>query len=290
MSGIIIDLLNYWLSQYIAQESLTWLSEKREQIAAGAPTRVFFTAFSAVPRYTGKKRLELRLEDLQAAESIRTGWYAGHWSVDQAARTLLVLALPQDDAEKYLGTLEQVFSSADLGELVALYQGLPLLPFPERHCARAAEGVRSNISTVFDAVALHNPYPSEYFDNIAWNQMILKAVFIGSPLHLIQGIDRRANSELARMLTDYAHERWAAQRSVTPELWRLVGRFADAQILTDLEKVFSYSDPAQQQAAALACSECPLPQAQQLLSQYPSLQSSIKQGSLTWSSFSYNRS
>lgn len=285
----ITALLRRWLSQCVAQESLTWLDEKREQISGGAMKRVFFTAFSAVPRYTGKKDLELTQEDLQAAEAMRTGWFPGHWSVEQAARTLLVLALPHDNAEKYLRTLEQVFTTADVGELVALYQSLPLLPHPERHCARAAEGVRSNMTTVFNAVALRNPYPAEYFDNIAWNQMVLKAIFVGSPLHLIIGLDRRANPELARMLTDYAHERWAAKRSVTPELWRSVGRFADAEILADLEKMLTDPDSAQQEAAALACSQCPLPQAQELLARHPDLQLSINQGSLTWSSFSHNR-
>ncbi len=48
-------------------------------------------------------------------------------------------------------------------------------------------------------------------------------------------------------------------------------------------------DLAQQEAAALACSQCPLPQAQELLARYPKLQSAITQGYLTWSSFSYNR-
>ncbi len=60
------ELLHCWLSRYVAQESLTWLSEKSQQIASGASARVFFTAFSAVPRYTGKKDLELTPEDLQA--------------------------------------------------------------------------------------------------------------------------------------------------------------------------------------------------------------------------------
>lgn len=285
----VTGLLHRWLSQHVSKEGLTWLGEKREQIAGGAPERVFFTAFSAVPRYTGKKNLELTPQDLQAAEAIRAGWSPGHWSVEQAARTLLVLALPQDNAQKYLQILEQLFTAADVGELVALYQSLPLLPYPERHCARAAEGVRSNMTTVFKAVALRNPYPADYFDNIAWNQMILKAVFVGSPLYLIQGIDRRANPELARMLTDYAHERWAAKRLVTPELWRSVGRFADSSILAAMEKVLTDPDPAQQEAAALACSECPLPQAQELLARHPDLQSAINQGRLTWSSFSYNR-
>jgi len=285
----ITDLLRRWLSQYVANEGLTWLSEKSEQIAGVASARVFFAAFSAVPRYTGKEDLELTPQDLQAAETVRAGWSPGHWSVDQAARTLLVLALPHDNAEKYLRTLEQVFTTADVGELVALYQSLPLLPYPERHCSRAAEGVRSNMTAVFKAVALRNPYPADYFDNIAWNQMVLKAVFVGSPLELIQGIDRRANPELARMLTNYAHERWAAKRPVTPELWRPVGRFADTEILADLEKVLGQPDLVQQEAAALACSQCPLPQAQELLALHPELHSSITQGSLVWSSFSYNR-
>lgn len=119
--------------------------------------------------------------------------------------------------------------------------------------------------------------------------MVLKAIFVGSPLHLILGLDRRANPQLARMLADYAHERWAAKRPVTPELWRPVGRFADTGIVTDLEKVLTAPDSAQQEAAALACAQCPLPQAQELLARYPDLQSSINQGRLTWSSFSHKR-
>lgn len=292
MSSLIVDLtsatdiLHYWLSQQIAPEGLTWLDEKRRQISEGAPERVFFTAFSAVPRYTGKKDLELTYQDWQAVEVIRSGWSPAYWSVDQAARTLLVLSLPQEDAEKYLRTLERVFGAADVGELVALYQALPLLPYPEQHRSRAAEGVRSNMTAVFNAVALRNPYPAEYFDNNAWNQMVLKALFVGSPLHPIQGIDRRANPELAQMLIDYAHERWAAQRSVSPELWRPVGQFCDAATLKDLERVFANPEPVQKEAAALACSQSPLPEAQALLACHPDLQASIQAGILTWESFS----
>lgn len=217
----ITNLLNRWLSQRVNQEGFTWLSEKREQIAGGATERVFFSAFSALPRYTGKKELELTTEECRAAKAMQTGWLPTHWSVDQAARTLLVLALPQNNAQKYLQMLEQVFTTADVGELVALYQALPLLPYPELLCNQASEGVRSNMTVVFNAVALRNPYPAEYFDNLAWNQMVLKALFVGSPLYLIQGLEHRANPALAQMLLDYARERQAAKRSVSPELWQL---------------------------------------------------------------------
>jgi hypothetical protein len=280
----ISDSLHNWVTQQISQEAITWLDDKRNQIKSGASARVFFTAFSAVPRYIGKNQLQLTPEDLKAVSVIQTGWSPSDWSIDQAARTLLVLALPQDNAEKYLNILEQVFITADVGELVALYQALPLMSYPERLQKRAAEGVRSNMTAVFNAIALRNPYPAQYFDTLAWNQMVLKALFVGSPLHLIQGLDSRANYELARMLIDYAHERWAASRSVPAELWRLVGRFADIATLADLQRSLNDPDPIQQAAAALACADCPLPQAQVILATYPNLQKSIQAGYLTWNS------
>ncbi|ARV62697.1 hypothetical protein BZZ01_32295 [Nostocales cyanobacterium HT-58-2] len=281
------DLLHSWLQQRVAQEQLTWLDQKREQIQTTANTRVFFSAFSAVPRYTGKNDLNLTPQELKAADKLQTGWFPKHWSVDQAARTLLVLSLPQDDTENYLKTLAQVFNAADVGELISLYRALPLLPYPEKHRARASEGVRSNMTAVFNAVALQNPYPAEYLDDLAWNQMVLKALFVGSPLHLIQGLHQRANPELAQMLVDYAHERWVAKRTVSPELWRLVGRFANKAMLADLERAIQDPDPVRQAAAVIATAECPLPEAQQLLARYPILQAQIQAGHLTWNSLSH---
>ncbi|BAY46436.1 hypothetical protein SAMD00079811_40480 [Scytonema sp. HK-05] len=279
-----IDLLHRWLKHRISSQGLTWLDEKIDQVKSGVNTSMFFSAFSAVPRYTGKNDLQLTLEELEAASTARTGWFPSYWSVDQAARTLLVLSLPQSNEEKYVRTLERVFTAADMGELIALYQALPLLAYPEKFRTRAAEGVRSNMTAVFNAVALRNPYPAEYLDDVAWNQIVLKALFVGSPLHLIQGLDRRANPELATMLVDYAHERWAAYRTVSPELWRLVGRFANNAMLADLERVIQANDPVEQAAGAIALAECPLPDAQQLLARYPNLQAQIQAGHLTWNS------
>ncbi|MCM0589194.1 MAG: EboA family metabolite traffic protein [Gloeotrichia echinulata DVL01] len=219
-------LLHHWLLQCTSDKALNWLAQKQAEIANGADQRVFFTAFSAVPRYIGKQDLQLSPQDLEIAKTLLAGWVPSHWSADQVGRTILLLALPHNDMEKYMRSLDQVFTTADMGELIVLYQSLPLLPYPELQRQRAAEGIRSNIVTVFQAVALQNPYPANYLDDIAWNQMVLKAVFVNSPLHLIWGLDQRANPKLAQMLIDYAHERSAAKRSVTPELWRLVEPFA----------------------------------------------------------------
>ena len=66
------------------------------------------------------------------------------------------------------------------------------------------EAVRSGMKPVFEAVAHRNPYPVDFFGEDAWNQMVVKAFFIGSALWPIQALDRRGNPRLARMLVDDA--------------------------------------------------------------------------------------
>ena len=116
--------------------------------------------------------------------------------------------------------------------------------------------------------------------------LVLKSCFVGSSLHRIMGLDERANATLAAILVDYAHERWAAGRVVTPELWRPVGPFATDQYLADLQRVIEDSDPVQQEAGALALAQSPAAGATDLLATRPDLQSRIQNGDLTWHSFS----
>jgi hypothetical protein len=278
----VLDLLDGWIAHIAPSDGVTWLRERQSQIAGGAADYVFYTSFSAVPRHMGKADLDLSDAAREAAGAARSGWQPAQWSVDQAGRSRLVLSLPADDRADYLATLERVFTHADMGESVALYQTLPLLPHPEAHRARAAEGLRTNITAVFNAIALHNPYPAEQLEEGAWNQMVLKAVFVGSPLYAIQGLDTRANATLARMLVDYAHERWAADRSVTPELWRPVGPFAEGAILDDLARVLTDGTSAEQQAAALALSDSPADRADEVLAAHPDLRDAVQSNRLTW--------
>ena len=282
-------ILHNWISKVLPAEALKWVDEKAEKIAGGADDWVFFTSFSAVPRYTGKTDLSLNADALHVATEARQHWNPRHWSVDQAARSLLVLSLPDNPIEPYLERLEKVFNAADIGESVVLYQTLPLYPHPEQFIDRAAEGLRSNMTSVFEAVALRNPFPSEYFEENAWNQLVLKSCFVGSSLHRILGLDARANATLASILVDYAHERWSAGRTVTPELWRPVGPFATDQYIGDLERVVRDDDPVLQEAGALALSQSPSSQAANLLAEFPALKSRIESGALTWDSFSQDR-
>jgi hypothetical protein len=218
-------LIDSWLAQRLANDCATWLRETCDKIAAGHDEKKnLFIAFGLVSRRSGRADIQLNAAELAEANRLRPGWNPSTWSVDQLARTRLLLAVPtvfenQTNEKKWLALVDALFAAAGLEELVALYQALPLLPFPTALKPRIAEGIRSNMKAVFNAVALNNPLASEQLDNDAWNQMILKALFVGSPVAHIVGHAQRANSVLSQMLIDYARERIAAKRPIPPDLW-----------------------------------------------------------------------
>lgn len=268
-TGDIRDLLLEWVRRASTEDAAGWLEGQCRALDAGAPARTLFLDFSGALRKTGKGSLRVSPEDLARAERLRPAWNPARWTTDQAARIALVLSWPAGSADAYVATLDQIFQSADLGELVALYQALPVLPHPGAHVRRCAEGVRTNMTDVFKAIAHGNPYPREHLDEAAWNQMVLKALFVGVPLHPVHGLDERANPRLARMLLDYARERWAAKRAVSPELWRCVGPFADDAALAAMGKVLAEGEVAERRAVALALRSSTHERARLLLKRYP---------------------
>jgi hypothetical protein len=111
------------------------------------------------------------------------------------------------------------------------------------------EGIRTNMVAVFDAIALGNPFGSKYLPVDAWNQMVLKAIFMGRPLYKIIDLDSRKNEKLALIAHDYIHERWSAGRVVTPEIWRLVVGFVTPEIAQDLVSAVHNGDELTKRAA-----------------------------------------
>lgn len=166
--------------------------------------------------------------------------------------------------------------------MIALYRGLPFYPDAAAIEPQAGEGLRTNMRSVFEAIAHRNPFPCEHFSEARWNQMVLKTLFIDSVLHPIQGLDARANAALAHMLCDYAHERWAAHRPVSPELWRCVGPYAQGSMIEDLARVLAGDTAIERKAAALALAASPASEAQAALESAGSLVQSIERGDLTW--------
>jgi hypothetical protein len=168
-----------------------------------------------------------------------------------------------------------------MSEQVALYSALPVLAFPELWRGRCAEGIRSNIADVLKAIMCNNPYPSENLDEPAWNQLVMKAIFTEKPIEQIISLDERANQNLANILSDYAHERWAAHRAVHPLLWRCVGTFVNERIFPDIKRIAYSEHETEREAAVLACKQSTYPPAQELIENNTILQTIAKSG-MTW--------
>lgn len=275
------ELLRSWLGRQLAPAQFDWLCGQLEKVAAEPSLRNIQVAFGLVPRRLGKDDLSLAPDDLAAAGHARSGWDPTNWSVDVAARVLVLTSAGDRDGQ-FADKFVNLCRYADVAEAIALYSGLPLYPNQAELEPQVGEGLRTNMRSVFEAVAHRSPYPMEQFDENRWNHMVLKALFVDSRLAPIQGLEKRANPELARILLDYAHERRAASRPITPELWRCVGPFAGDTALEDLEQVLAEGSPIECRAAALALSASSAPRAAFLLSKHPTEVAAIDGGELTW--------
>lgn len=275
-------LLSGIISNHVSPETFQWL---QENTAPGMPPSRFSAAFVSVPRKTGRKMVQVGEQDAIAIDEVRPGFSIDNWSIDRITRVWLLLHLDPSNEDVYFKTIESLFLAAEVNELVALYSALPLLAYPAKWKARCAEGIRNNIADVLTAIMCNNPYPAENLDEPAWNQLVLKAFFTEKPVEEVIGIDLRSNQNLADTLLDYAHERWAAHRTVNPQLWRCVSPFINDKFIPDLKRLFSSFNPLEQEAAALAAYWSPSAEAKQLIPEHHL--ALIESGELTWDSLAF---
>lgn len=283
MSDVARSLLREWLFRRLKDDARTWLAAQPTELNQDRSDESLFIAFGLVSRRLGNGKLDLYASDLAAANQALAGWSPGKWSLADAGRIFLLSGLPARSPE-FAARFRSLCQTADVNESISLYRGLALYPEPAAIEPQVGEGLRTNIRSVFEAIVHDNPYPREFFDTHRWNHMVLKALFIESRLAPIQGLDERANEELARIMMDFAHERWAAGRAAPFEIWRCIGPFARADALPDLAHALAQGNQIEQKAAALALSASPDPGAVGLLRRAPALAAEIAAGRLTWTS------
>jgi len=201
--------------------------------------------FAAIPRHTGKGIITVDEEAAARLTALLPGFQITGWTIDRLARVWLLMQMDPEDKTAYLSKIENLFLAAEMNESVALYSALPVLAWPEAWIRRCAEGIRSNIGAVLEAIMLHNPYPATWLDQPAWNQLVLKAFFTEKNIDAIVGLDQRANQPLSSTLLDYARERHAASRPVDDHIWKLIGKFIDASEFATLQQSFESRRNAQ---------------------------------------------
>lgn len=279
---VIKDLFTKIVEKNLPAEAYKWLREKAKQSAAPDGNYQLNLTFTAIPRKTGKEGLSIKKEDNDKLASLLPGFSLAHWTIDRLSRVWLLMQLESEDKEKYINRIENLFLQAEMNELVALYSSLPVFHYPEAWQWRCAEGIRSNIGTVLEAIMYFNPYPAEHLDELAWNQLVMKAFFTGKNVNNITGLDERANQALANMLFDYVEERWAAHREANPQIWRLVAPFMNESHFYMLEKLFKEGNETGQQAAAMACAHSQFEKAKGLLDQHGGYKEAIEKKTLSW--------
>ena len=276
------EVLTSIIEKKVNQETCQWLLDKAAQSADKNNNYQLNLTFTSIPRHTGKEEIVLEEPDEKKINSLLPGFTVEGWTVDRLCRVWLLMQLDSSDKEAYINRIENLFPQAEMNELVALYSALPVLSYPEAWKLRCAEGIRSNIGIVLDAIMYHNPFPAKYLDEGAWNQLVLKAFFTDKNMNYIEGLDERSNQHLANTLFDYVEERWAAGRTTSPQIWRLTGKYMDGSHFYMLDKLMNEGNETNQQAGALALSDCSFEKAATLLDQYPDLKTAIEQRKLTW--------
>ncbi|WP_293312380.1 EboA domain-containing protein [Pedobacter sp. UBA5917] len=265
----------------ISLEAENWLEDF---IQSSDQSAQLAKVFVMLPRKTGKLQVAVNNDQQKALDTVDFG-YIRNWTIDRLSRVCLLAGLDLDDKEVLFASINRLFLSAEVNEAVALYSALPFLAHPEIWVKRCAEGIRSNIGSVLEAIMENNPYPAANLDEAAWNQLVLKAFFTEKNIKNIVGLDERANLQLALTLVDYAKERWAAGREVNPQLWRLVAKFINAGIFEDLKTGLQHYDQTEQRAIALAVKESDYQPAKDYINTFPELKLALADGSLNWNSF-----
>lgn len=273
-----IDIQNI-LNTYGAPDSVAWLKGKIESLKENKSSKDLFMTYSLL----NVKFDAVNVISFDALDTTSSRYLSGHKATMlQVSRIYFLAEILSQDIEFYTPKVANIIQVADTGELETFLKYLVLLPNPEAYKQTAVEALRTNIATIFDAISLNNPYPAEYFNDQQWNQMFLKAAFMERDLSQIASIDERANEDLARIISDYAHERWAAGRKIDPLFWRPVSKFLNEQLLGDMKTLLNSDDVVENLAGALCCYYSENEKALALLNGKPELKHKIADGHTTW--------
>ena len=197
-------------------EAARWLLDARKEAETGSRERLLAIYTEASMRLG---RLPLAAPGGESSTAALEGLALDRWTLEDAARAVFLLArVDHETFEGFEADARACYEMGDAREQQSWLRAVALLPAPDRFLALVIDACRTNILPVFEAVACENPYPSRFFPERNFNQLVMKALFNGVRLDRIVGLAARANIELARMATDFAAERRAAGRPVPADI------------------------------------------------------------------------
>jgi hypothetical protein len=227
--------------------AVPWLEEAIERVRRDRAALA--TVFPAVGRHIGRQPLRSVSQSIDSSD-------VHEWTVDDAGRALLLVAA----GPGVWAGLDELYRFGDAAERRGILRALHLLPPADGDHSGGDLGLR----LVDDAVRTNDPrllaaalgpYALGRMNDDAFNQAVLKCVFVGVPLDGIDGLHGRATPELARMLAAYARERVAAGRDVPADVWPLIEAHPPHDELAAIEAELTHPVESRRQAAAAALAQ-----------------------------------
>ena len=267
------------LKNNVSSEFLAWYTTRTEKLAKVPSKKDLYLGYTLVAT-----KLDPVVANLDALGNSQLKDYLKKQQITtlEVARMHYLITAIESNSDFYLPLVANIFQIADKSELETFLKYLLVLPYAENFKNVAVDALRTNITPVFDALAYYNPYPSTYFSEDEWNQMFLKAAFMQRNLSYITEIDKMANQKLAKIISDYAHERWKASRDIDPYFWRPVTHFMNETILKDMQRLFESDNAVENKVATLCCYFSKNRKAQELLKANATWVADIENNKLTW--------
>jgi hypothetical protein len=217
MVAVAVPFLETWFVARVRPEVRAWFGEAlAEARRAGIGGDKFPALWSGAGRRLGREVVTVTADEAEQLRAAGAGFVPAGWGADELGRGLLLLAAAEatTDPQVFFISVDDLFRMGEMREQQAILRVLAHLPGPERYAALAADAVRINVLTVIEALACDNPFPAAHMGELAFNQMVMKAIFNELSLARVVGLGQRNNPELRRMVAAYASERRAAGRPV----------------------------------------------------------------------------
>jgi hypothetical protein len=282
MSGTAsLESLRELIMRAVPEPAFRTFAEVFERCQPNWPLHQFLAAFTATARTLGREPLDLAGSGISAV-SVALAPTGAHTTdpargldrlpingitSDVAGRALLLHALASAAPQKLEEAVAAAYDNGDALEKLAVVRSLSLLPQAERFTRIALDAGRNNEVDLVHALACHNPFPAQHYDELAWNKLYMKAAFLALPLQDIMGLEQRANAELSRMALHYVEQQESAVRAFPGELWLAIAHFPPPGAAAKLLGYASHATAEQRLGAAIALEHLQQPRTAVFLSE-----------------------
>ena len=236
-----------------ADAARNWLDEALQHLADSDDTGADLALYSAMAR---RKLGEARPGQPTPISTPEAELDIERWSGAEIARVALLATAIERRPEQVESLLGDYYRMGDESERMALLRGLIL--FAPAACLSeiALDAGRTNSLELISAITLDNPYPARYYNDDQFNQMVLKALFLGLAIERIVGLEERGNADLARMGEQYVVEREDAGRPVPADIWLAIGAAASETGLRQMTTYLDHADTAHRYYSCIALLQC----------------------------------